>query len=67
MSSDKISQIFTNNCHKSKYGHYQDGDGEMNAKDLDMRGLCNRMLESDRYVVFLMIWADKLYRVTEVG
>jgi hypothetical protein len=39
----------------------------MNAKDLDMRGLCNRILESDIYVVFLIKWADKLYRVTEVG
>jgi hypothetical protein len=39
----------------------------MNAKDLEHVGLCNRILESDRYVVFLIKWADKLYRVTEVG
>ncbi|MGI8834014.1 MAG: hypothetical protein ACR2IS_15435, partial [Nitrososphaeraceae archaeon] len=42
---------------KSKYDHYGDGDGDgdMNAKDLDMHGLCNRILEPDRSIRFVGI------------
>ena len=35
MSSNKLSH-FLRIIVKSKYDHYGDGDGDMNAKDLDM-------------------------------